>query len=333
MSVFFWVGLGPKSLLYAVLFCLLALPFRQTVVPFWKRYRKEKLRIVLAVLFLVALTFVLSFRVSVLLTIDALAIVELAERARDEHGHFRARALSIGVCAAYMFCGVIVVLVYNDIIATSRYPLSYDAALNLLDAALLGGKSVTGIASAAFAVLPEQVLRFLDAAYFQMFLLLGAALFLSAYQSLRRGLQFVGTCLTAYYLSLLIFYLWPTYGPYVYSPLRVAEFPSYLTTYAFQNAGMVGLEAIAQHRIWNLGSGFYIAFPSMHIGLPVIAMWFCRRLRPVFWVLAAYTCVAAVAVVVLEWHYALDVPGGVIVAALALIMAGESPEPGVQSCP
>jgi hypothetical protein len=83
-------------------------------------------------------------------------------------------------------------------------------------------------------------------------------------------------------------------------------------------AGMPGLEAISHRQNRCLAGGYYIAFPSMHIGLPVIAMWFMRHWRPVFWFLAAYSCIVAAALIILEWHYVVDIPGGLAVAALAL---------------
>ena len=299
-------------------FCVLGLPLRQTSAPFIERYRKEKLRIVFAFAFLLALHFVLPVTAAIVLTVDALFIAELAERSRSQREPFYRKAASLFVTAAYLFLGVTLVVTYNDIIVASKFPVSYDAALNWLDAGVLMGHSVSSIAHTMFVVLPPRWIGFLDFAYFQMFFVMGGALLVSAYTSYKRGLQFAGACLTAYYLTLLIFYIWPTYGPYIYCNTHAAEFPRNLTSYIFQISGMPGLQAIAQRKTQYLGTGYFIAFPSMHIGLPVIAMWFMRSWRRVFWFLAAYTCVLSCAVVILEWHYALDVLGGLAVAAIAL---------------
>lgn len=328
IMVFYWVGLGPRSVLYAIVFCVLALPLRQNISPFWARYRKEKLRFVFALLFLAALNHLLAFTIALLLTANALIVVELAERSKSEAGSFHRKGISVFVSAAYMFLGATLVAIYNDIIVASRFPLSYDAILNRVDTSILGGRSVSAIAHTMFTILPARLLSFLDFAYFQMFFVVGGVLLISAYYSCKRGLQFVGTCLTAYYLALLIFYIWPTYGPYIFCSTHAAQFPTYLTSYIFQTAGMPSLQAISQHRSRYLASGYYIAFPSMHIGLPVIAMWFMRRWRPVFWFLAAYNCIVAFAIVILEWHYALDIPGGIAVAALALASVGREPSLG-----
>jgi len=325
MALFYWIGLGPRSVLCAIAFCSVTFPLSATIGPFFNRYRSEKIRIVLALIFFLAVNFALDFPIAVILTTVALAIVELAERDRFEGRAFRLRMLSVLGCAFYMFAGVILVLVYNDIIVAGRMPLSYDHALNQADRLLLHGQSVADIAHALFVILPTAMLRFLDAAYFQMFLLLGGVLVISAGQSWRKGVQFVGTCLTAYYLSLLIFYIWPSFGPYIFCARHAAEYPRYLTSFTFQQAGIAGLKAIAEHRVHNLGSGYYIAFPSMHIGLPLIGAWFSRQWRPVFWCLVAYTGLAAVAVVALEWHYTVDILGGVAVAALAVTMGEGTP--------
>src|SRR3981189_3810758 len=81
----------------------------------------------------------------------------------------------------------------------------------------------------------------------------------------------------------------------------------------FRTSGIRPLQAVSQHKMRYLASGYYIGFPSLHIGLPVIAMWLMRRWRKVFWVLAIYNCIVVFAIVILEWHYAIDLVGGVAV--------------------
>jgi hypothetical protein len=319
--LFYWVTLGSRSILYAMAFCVLGLALRQSIGLFVARYRKEKLRVGFALSFLAVLHLLLPVTTAIVLTVDALFIVELAERRKLEKEPLYRKAASIFVTAAYLFFGVTLVMTYNDIIVVSRFPVSYDAALNRIDTSVLWGHSVSSIAHNMFAVLPPRLLSFLDFAYFQMFFVMGGTLFVSAYTSCKRGLQFAGACLTAYYLTLLIFYIWPTYGPYIYCNTHAAEFPRNLTSYIFQTSGMPGLQAIAQRKTQYLATGYFIAFPSMHIGLPAIAMWFMGRWRRVFWFLAAYTCVVSGTVVILEWHYAVDILGGLAVAAIALAIA------------
>ena len=321
---FYWITLGPRSMLYALVFCIVALPVRETLGPFWSRYKKEKLRFVFVLLFLLVLQQALWLTIAIVLTVDSVFVVELAERCRSNGSSFRKTGIAVLISTTYMLAGLTLVTIYNDIIVASKFPVSYDAVLNRMDTWILGGRTVPVIAHKMLAILPRQLLRFLDFAYFQMFLLVGAALLIAAFDSCMRGLQFVGTCLTAHYLTLLTFYLWPTYGPYLFCSTHAAQLPVYLSSYAFQISGMPHLQALMRRQIQYLGTGYYIAFPSMHIALPLIAMWYLRNWRRVFWLLGAYCCVLVFAIVALEWHYALDLPGGIAVAVIALMLSGPS---------
>jgi hypothetical protein len=310
-----------------MVFCGLAFPLRQSIGPFLARYRKDKRRILLALVFLALLLCTLPLKTAILYAARALFVIELGERSNSRAGSFFRKAMTVLVPAAYMFAGLIVMGIYNDIIVADRFPLSYDTFLSQVDAIILWGRSVSSISHAMWTILPPRFLTFLDFAYFQMFAVVGAGFLMSAYGSYRRGMQFVGACLTAYYLALLIFYVWPTYGPYVFCATHAARFPIYLTAYNFQASGLRSLQAVSQRKMQYLASGYYIAFPSMHIALPVIAMWLMRRWPKVFWLLAAYNVIVVVAVLILEWHYAIDLVGGIAVAVLALAIVGSGAGP------
>jgi membrane-associated phospholipid phosphatase len=137
-------------------------------------------------------------------------------------------------------------------------------------------------------------------------------------------MQFVGACLTAYYIGLLIFYIWPTYGPYVYCQMHAAQFPTYLAAHSLQVGAMRSLQAVSQHKMRYLASGYYISFPSLHVGLPLIAMWLTRNWPKVFWILALYNCIVVASILTLEWHYAIDLVGGAAVGICALAMVSGS---------
>jgi len=321
-NVAFYLSLGSQSLLYAMLFCALAFPPHRSLGPFLARYRTAKLRIVLAVVFLLVLLRVLPFAAAILAAAKTLFVIELAERSRSEGTSFIRKASRLLLPAIYMFVGLTLAIIYNDIIVADRFPLSFDGFLNRVDASFLWGRTISSIAHSLWAILPARFLSFLDIAYFQMFAIVGAGLLASAYGSFKRGMQFVGACLTAYYLSLLIFYIWPTYGPYVFCSTHAAHAPAYLMAYKFQASGMQSLQAVSQHKQKYLASGYYIAFPALHVGLPVIAMGMLRRCRGVFWFLAAYNLVLVVAIMSLEWHYVIDLFGGVAMGLLALAIVG-----------
>lgn len=327
MLVFYWVGLGTKSILRALLLCLLSFPLSITIAPFLQRCRKQKARVLFAPAFFGILLLVVDSSAALLLTLDAIFVVELAERARMEQASFLKRITPLFLASVYLFIGISLVLAYNDIIIASRWPTSYDSTFNRIDSFFLGGRDVSQIAHATYRTLPQWSLRFLDFAYFQMFGIVGAAFLITGYGSIKRALYFAGACLTAYYLGLLLFYMWPSYGPFITCSQHWERYPAYLTTYAFQKAEMLGVAAITQHKSRIVAGGYYIAFPSLHIALPMIAMWSQRHRTIMFWLLMWYSILIAIAIVLLEWHYIIDLFGGIAVATLALLMLKQEESP------
>ena len=76
--------------------------------------------------------------------------------------------------------------------------------------------------------------------------------------------------------------------------------------------------------LWNhlpvtrISTDYLIAFPCMHIAQPLIVLWFLRRWRRMLIVLCAYDCLLIVSILLLEWHYLVDVIGGILVAGIAI---------------
>ena len=62
----------------------------------------------------------------------------------------------------------------------------------------------------------------------------------------------------------------------------------------------------------------------MHIVQPIIVLWFLRRWKRMVIALAAYDLLLIVAVLMLEMHYVIDIIVGLLVAALAIALAGGS---------
>ena len=61
-----------------------------------------------------------------------------------------------------------------------------------------------------------------------------------------------------------------------------------------------------------------IGFPCMHIALPLISIWFLREWRRVIMILAVFDFSLVASILLLEWHYIIDLFAGVLVAALAV---------------
>jgi len=72
------------------------------------------------------------------------------------------------------------------------------------------------------------------------------------------------------------------------------------------------------------GMDSYPAFPSLHLAQALVVLWFMRSYRRSWNVLLALNFFLLLAVVLLEWHYLVDVVGGVLVALTALWLSGEA---------
>jgi membrane-associated phospholipid phosphatase len=71
-------------------------------------------------------------------------------------------------------------------------------------------------------------------------------------------------------------------------------------------------------------SDYYIGFPSMHVAMPVIALWYIRQQKQLFGVLIVFDLLIVLGVLLLEWHYFLDILGGIAVAVAAIAVTRNS---------
>jgi hypothetical protein len=313
----YWLVLAAQSIFVATLLYLIGIARLQ---PLLVRIRRDKLRIVLGLVFFLILFWAFTWLKAIILTVDAIAVLEFRERIAPAAR--RQAALSILIPAIYLFAGFLLIFAYNDIILSVRFYGATDAAFDAADKWLLHGASVRDLCHWAIRSLPVSFFHFLEFIYFGMFPQIGAALILSTlYYGRKRGLEFVGTILTAYYIALFLFYMWPSQGPYYLCPNHFSQFPSTLLSYASQSASLETSKALWNHvRRGPISFDYFIAFPCMHIAQPLIAMWFLRRWRRMIIVLAAYDVFLLVAIVLLEWHYIVDVFAGILVAGGAIAM-------------
>jgi hypothetical protein len=314
----YWVALATKSIFAATLLYLIGFSPAETVAPALERFRREKMRILLLLAYFVVLGWTLTWLRAVMLTVDTVAILEVRERLRP-NGFFRS-ASAILPPAIYLFVGLLLVSAYNDIILSVRFFAADDVAFNSMDRWLLHGWSVPQLCHWALQMFPLSFFHFLEFVYYGMFAQIGATLILiSQHYGKRRGLQFVGAVLTGYYLALVLFYLWPSQGPYYLCTDHFSQFPSVLRTYASQKGSVEGARALWDHKhLSRISFDYYIAFPCMHIVQPLIVMWFLRYWKRMVVALAAYNVVLVVAIVLLEWHYVVDILAGVLVAGFAI---------------
>jgi|ERR1700722_2801039 len=327
LGVGYWVVLAAQSVFAAALLALLGLPREWALQPFLARYREKPLLLVLWVIFFGILAWATSGAKALVLTADAMAVLELHARldGNDKKSgayvkELRHAAFAVLAPAAYFFFGFVMVLAYNSAIVSVRYNFACDPAFAAMDLLLLRGYSVSDLAHWAVRTFPFGFFRGLEYVYFGMFLQIGAGIILVALCDGRRGaLQFVGTILLSYYLALGLFYLWPAQGPYYLCPDHFSRFPAGLQAYQIQKTLIAHALARWRHEpLAQISTDYFIGMPCMHIAQPLVVIWFLRRWRRMVIALAAYDVALVAAIVLLEWHYVVDILAGIVVAGLAI---------------
>jgi hypothetical protein len=215
--------------------------------------------------------------------------------------------LSITVVSIYFFIGFVLVLCYNDVIAALRFDGSQDLALNRTDSYLLWGTTVTAVAHWILKNGPHGI-RFVSGFIYLITspVVSAGIIFLAFREGRSVAMRLAGCMLTAYYLSLIIFYLLPTTGPYYLCPIHAT--------------GMTpALELFRSHgRPQIIKLDYFIGFPSMHVGAPAIVLWYMRRYSRSAIFLTSLLALLVPSIIILEEHYILDILGGWCVALIAL---------------
>ena len=318
----FWVSLTLRSMFVAILLCIAAFPLKQTLAPFWTRCLKDKPRLVLAVLFVPFMLWHFGWTIGTMLTVDVLAFLEILDRVAANRSTLWRMAKNIVLPASYFFAGLILVFCYNAVIASLVDIGKYTEMYVRIDSILLAGNSVSEIAHAVMQGLPLSVYRFLEVIYFGMFGQLGAGIFLMALAyGKRHCLAYVGTMLTAYYLALLVFALWPARVPASVCVEHFSRFPQSLDLYNVQKATVLKPKLLFSHtETLQIDTDYFILFPCMHIALPLIVLWFVRKWKRMVAVLLVYDVVLCAAILLLEQHFFMDLIGGVLAAAAAIAL-------------
>jgi len=311
----FWLVMAAQSIFVAALLCVVEFPPTKIWAPFFQQFQREKLRLAALVIFTLTLLWKVTWPQALIVTVDTVAVLECWTRLAPKDRKRGATAILIP--SLYLFGGFLLVFAYNDIILSVRFFAAYDPAFGAIDKWLLHGSSVARLSHWATRVFPVYFFRFLEFIYFGMFAQVGAALVLSGLAHGRReGLKFVGAILTAYYLALLLFFFWPSQGPYY---LSVTHVPEALQTYVIQKQSIANSQALWAHaNLARISTDYYIAFPCMHIAQPLIVIWFLRRWKRMITIMLVYDVLLVATILLLEWHYVIDIIAGGLVAALAV---------------
>ncbi|MDR3738366.1 MAG: phosphatase PAP2 family protein [Terracidiphilus sp.] len=321
LAAAYWVATTAEAIYLAVLLYVIGLPISETLKPFLQRLRTNRALLAMLVLLAVCLSLLMGPGLGLMLTVDALAIAELMHRrgARFE------QALGDALWpAGYLFCVIVLLYSYNHAIAAIRYGGIYDGVFARLDTELLGIQT-SNIAHWGQTHLPEWIYSVLQWAYFGLYGRLGAALTIAALLGGRNeAVKMVRALLIGYVIAVLLFVLVPVKGPYL--TCTTPEIGHALSTpvYRTQHALVDKMRDLYAHRTASESGtidllDYYIGFPSMHAALPLIAMWFVRRWRRMMLcMLAVYVLLLLPSTILLEWHYAIDLLGGMAVAILSI---------------
>jgi hypothetical protein len=318
----YWVSLALQSVFVSSLLYLIAFPVRETLIGSWQRYWNKKARIVVVLFLLAESIWLIGFAKSLLIGLTGLTLVELAARIREGRVSMTRVTSALLVPAAYLFLGFILVFSYNDLIACWRFYKLFDHHFNQLDSLILGGFTVSAVAHAAASHLPHYLFKLLEFIYFGMFPQIGAGMIITGlYAGRDRSLEFVGAILLAYYLALVCYCLWPSLGPFSICLDHDIRFPGDLATTSVQSQLSLNLRQLWEHKTKaQIGLDYFIAFPCMHIAQPMVVMWFLREWRRILWVLLAFNSLLVLSIILLEWHYVVDLLAGVVVAILSIAM-------------
>ena len=318
----YWVGLAAHSILAAVVFAVIGLPSTLTIKPFVSRFTTQKGRLLIFAPFVVWAFWKFGIYLGLIWISIAVVSTELYDRSQGNLLTVAGQIGSVLPGAMYLFSGLILVFAYNDVIAATKDIGAYDWVFLKMDSYLLHGNTISNLVHLASAKLSPPVFTFAETMYYRMFDQVGAAIILvSAYQGTRRGLRLVGTMLTAYYIAIILFYFWPSMGPFYTCRDHFVHFPHWLKTYDFERTFIANARLMLGHKgPLQVNTDYFIAFPSLHIALPIIVLWFMRRWKRIVWCLVAFDIILVPAILLIEWHYVVDLLGGIVVALIAIFL-------------
>jgi PAP2 superfamily len=327
MASAYWVGTGLRAAFFAIVLYVTCRPYDETLKPMLRRYSAEKARWVAIAVFAVWMFVLFGFWLGTAVVVDGVALAELLERRKQRFGTALA---DIALPAFYLFCALVLVFSWLHVVAAMRYAGEYDAFFRRLDL-LLFHVDVSTISHAAFVQLPLWVFRAAEAVYYSLYAYVGGAIVITALGSGRKyAMRYVATIVVAYYIALAIFSAWPTVGPSSICTDHSSAYPHDLPTY-WALAGVVAkARLLVEHRlllpeVWTVNAAdYYIAFPCMHLALPLIGLWFLRKYKRMAVLLAGFNILLSISIVLLELHHLVDLLGGAAVAALAIRIGNRS---------
>jgi hypothetical protein len=296
-----------------------ALLYQIGVSGAWPDLRRNPRRFLYAIPMFVLLLLVFGWWRFVGVSIICVAILEFYHR----RGSWKQFGQIVGVWV-YLAVGIVLAIEFQAVVVCVRGYDIYDRALLKIDSVLLLGGSVSAISHSAAALFPAA-----EVLYYYMFAIIGVGIiFLCLAGEPATALRMSNGILVAYICSTVCFAIWPSAGPFSLCIDHLAHFPRQSITLPQQQFALASAAALWRHR-GNVADPamYFISFPAMHVTIPLIVIWFLRRWRRVAIILLAYTVLLVPAILILEWHYFVDILGGLGVAAVAVWLIHLSPKP------
>lgn len=318
----YWGGTAAQATFVAVILSVAGLSFDRTLLPMWFSYRKQRFKWIGLLLLGIWMFWLFRPWLGLIIVVDAVAFAELLDRRKQ---HFGSALFDVAVPSAYLFVGVLGVYLLNHAIAGMRFAGTYDQSFNRADL-LLFGTTASTVSGWMAEHLPKAFFVLMEFVYRTLYAQIGAAIAITAlFASREYSLRYVRTLLVAYGLATAVFFFWPTIGPFAIRDTPVSHSTFFLSTYGMQQTIALKARLLWSHSLMPAVTtvdlaDYYIGFPSMHISMSLIAIWFLRRWRRMAFILLGFNTVMLVSIVALEWHYFVDLFGGAVVAVIAIFI-------------
>ncbi len=139
--------------------------------------------------------------------------------------------------------------------------------------------------------------------------------------------RWVGALFSAYAVGLLVFALFPTVGPPIFAPdsFDRAAWGGTITGQILVQLGAEYTNVLGGSPL--NGFGYFIAAPSLHVAVATLCQHRLGQWPWMFWAFLPANAVLIASTVVLGHHYVVDLPAGVLLAALIIVVAGRHATP------
>jgi membrane-associated phospholipid phosphatase len=127
-----------------------------------------------------------------------------------------------------------------------------------------------------------------------------------------------------YLVALGVFVLWPVVGPSLYYPESFRPGYEATTTGLWRESSSLEFAAIRRHLQPLTGFGYFVAVPSLHTAMALLCQVSLGPSTMLFWIFLPINILIVLSTVVLGYHYVLDVPAGIGLAAIVLALTAEA---------